>query len=321
MGSRLPHAILLKGAAGIGKLDFATNLAQSLLCEKPLPNGMPCESCPSCRWFEQGTHPDFRLLQPEALAEIEETEERDSSKKKPSRQISINQIRGLSDFSGLSAHRGGHRVVLIHPAEAMNPNAANALLKTLEEPSAGILIVLVSHKPQQLLPTILSRCLALGMPMPSPRESETWLRQRGIEKAGGLLAQASFAPLAAARLADESAEGDSEYVRLLQELRQPAKFDAFAVAEQLQKTEPAQVVHWLQQWCYDLACAKFSGKVRYHPELLESIKGLSAKINPFDLLQYQKDLVIARREASHPLNQKLQFEALLLGYRNMMVAS
>lgn len=318
--SRLPHAILLKGAQGIGKFDFAMNLAQSLLCEQPLADGLACQDCPSCHWFEQETHPDFRLLQPDALAEAEDGEEREAGKKKPSRQISVDQVRALADFANLSAHRGGHRVVLIHPAEAMNTNSANALLKTLEEPSARMLIILVSHKPQQLLPTILSRCLTLVMPMPTVEASSSWLKQQGIGNPAALLAQAGFAPLQAARLAEEAAGAD-EYNRFLQEIRQPAKFDVYALAEQLQKTEAAKVIHWLQQWCYDLGSAKLTGKVRYNSELAEAIKSLAEKIPVFELMRYQKELLLARREALHPLNPKLQFESMLLSYRQMMLAS
>lgn len=316
---RLPHAILLKGPQGIGKLDFAMNLAQSLLCEAPQADGMACQHCPSCHWFQQETHPDFRLVQPDALAEADEGEEREAGKKKPSRQISVDQIRALADFANLSAHQGGHRVVLIHPAETMNANAANALLKTLEEPSGKMLIILVSHKPQQLLPTILSRCLALSMPMPTPEASSAWLKQQGVSAPATLLAQAGFAPLAAARLAEAGA-GTEEYNRFMQEIRQPAKFDALALAEQMQKTEPAQIIHWLQQWCYDLSSAKFTGKVRYHPELIDNINSMAEKISALDLARYQKELLVARREASHPLNPKLLFESLLLSYRQMILA-
>jgi len=317
--ARLPHAILLKGAQGIGKFDFAMNLAQSLLCEAPLADGLACGACPSCHWFEQETHPDFRLLQPDALSETEDGEESAAAKKKPSKQISVDQIRALADFANLSAHRGGHRVVLIHPAEAMNTNAANALLKTLEEPSARMLIVLVTHKPQQLLPTILSRCLTLTMPMPSIEASSAWLKGQGALNPAAMLAQAGFAPLQAAKLAEEAAGAD-EYKRFLQEIRQPAKFDPLALAEQLQKAEPAKVIHWLQQWCYDLSSAKLAGKVRYNSELTDSIKSMAEKISAFELARYQKELLVARREANHPLNPKLQFESILLSYRQMMLS-
>lgn len=318
--TRLPHAILLKGAQGIGKFDFAMNLAQSLLCQQPLPDGAACEACPSCHWFSQEAHPDFRLLQPDAQSEAEEDDEREGGrKKKPSRQISVDQVRALSDFANQSAHQGGYRVVLIHPAEAMNTNAANALLKTLEEPSGRMLIILVSHKPQQLLPTILSRCLVLSAPMPSPAASAAWLKQQGIANPAALLARAGFAPLQAARLAEESS-GSDECSHFLQEIRQPGKLDVYALAEQLQRTEPAQVIHWLQQWCYDLGSARFTGKVRYHPELSDSINRLSAKVAVLELMHFQKELLIARREAFHPLNPRLLFESILLSYRQMMLA-
>lgn len=314
---RLPHAILLKGAQGIGKFDFAMNLAQSLLCEAPRADGMACQDCPSCHWFNQETHPDFRLIQSDALSTQDEEKE---DGKKPGRQISVDQIRALSGFANLSAHQGGYRVVLIHPAESMNANAANALLKTLEEPSGRMLIILVTHKPQQLLPTILSRCLVLAAPMPSPEASAAWLQQQDIANPIAMLAQAGFAPLQALRLAEE-ASGAEEYTRFLQEIGQPAKFDAYALAEQLQRTEPVRVIHWLQQWCYDLNSAKLTGSVRYHIELSDSINKLSSKIAVLELLRFQKELLVAKREAHHPLNPKLLFESLLLSYRQMMLAS
>ncbi len=311
--ARLPHALLLKGPQGIGKFDFALNIARSLLCQKPLANGWACQDCPSCHWFEQETHPDFRLLQPEALAAPDEEKE---SSKKPSKKIYVDQVRALSGFTNLSTHQGGYRVVIIHPAETMNANAANALLKTLEEPPERMLIILVSHKPQQLLPTILSRCLSLAVAMPTPEASIAWLQQQGISNPAAALALAGFAPLLAARQTEEATEA-GEYSRFLQEIKQPAKFDVYALAEQLQRTEPAQVIHWLQQWCYDLASAKLTGKVRYNTELYDSIKIISDKIALDKLLHYQKELIIARREAAHPLNPKLLFESVLLSYRHL----
>ncbi|MBI5658188.1 MAG: DNA polymerase III subunit delta' [Nitrosomonadales bacterium] len=314
--ARLPHAVLLKGAQGIGKFDFAMNIARSLLCEQPPAGGLACDGCSSCHWFQQQTHPDFRLIQPDALSAQEEESE---GGKKPARQISVDQIRALADFSSLSAHQGGYRVVLIHPAETMNANAANALLKTLEEPSGRMLFILVTHKPQQLPPTILSRCLALAAPLPPPETSAAWLKQQGVDDQAALLAQAGFAPLRAARLAEEAEEDAAAYRHFLQEIGRPAQFDVFALAEQLQRTEPARVIHWLQQWCCDLGSAKLAGKVLYHIELADTIRNLAGKVMVFDLLRYQKELLVARREAAHPLNPRLLFESLLLSYRNMML--
>lgn len=315
--SRLPNALLLKGAEGIGKLDLALNFAQSILCDAPQPSGLACQSCPSCHWFAQESNPDFRLIQPDALAASDETPEKESGKK-ASREISVEQIRALSSFVNLSAHSGGYRVVLIHPAEAMNSNSANALLKTLEEPTANLLFILVTNKPQQLLPTILSRSLSFAVPMPTPEESAAWLKQQGVVDPEVVLARAGFSPLSALINAGEGA-GTEEHKLMLAAVKQSAKFDALALAEQLQKAAPVQVIQFLQQWCYDLASCKMAGTIRYNHEQTDLIGNLSKNISQQSLLRYIKELQIAKREAFHPLNPKLLFESTLLAYQQMLL--
>jgi DNA polymerase-3 subunit delta' len=316
---RPAQGLLFKGTKGIGKLDLAINFAQSLLCQHPDASGIACGKCPSCHWFEQGSHPDFRLLQPEILSlEGEESEDfKPVSGKKPSRQISVEQIRSLADFIGLSAHQGGRRVVVIHPAEAMNVNAANALLKGLEEPPPGLLFILVSHKPQQLLPTIRSRCLSLALTVPDVASAARWLTEQGIKNPADALAASGFSPLQAAQL--EARVGNEERDKLLRGARQPATLDVFALAEILQKTEQVLVVQWLQQWCYDLSAMKLTGRLRYHPGEEATIKKLVETIAPLNLARLQKHLQTAKREAQHTLNPKLFFESLLLVYRQLMV--
>ncbi len=157
---------LLQGRAGIGKLVFAEALAASLLCESPQTDGLACGQCLSCGWLEQGNHPDFRLITPEDKIE---TDESGAEKSKKRNHILVDQIRGIADMVGLSSHRQGMRVVLLHPAEALNLESANALLKMLEEPPAGMVFVLVSHQPQRLLPTIRSRCHKVTMPYTIPQ--------------------------------------------------------------------------------------------------------------------------------------------------------
>ncbi|MGC2037078.1 MAG: DNA polymerase III subunit delta', partial [Paraburkholderia caledonica] len=153
-----PHALLLHGQAGIGKLRFAQHLAQGLLCEDQRDNGKPCGACVACNWFTQGNHPDYRIVVPEALAaeagigngaeEKAEKADGDEGKKTraPSKEIKIEQIRGLLGFVGVGSHRGGARVVVLAPGEALNIAAANALLKTLEEPPAGVVFLMVSAR-------------------------------------------------------------------------------------------------------------------------------------------------------------------------------
>jgi len=311
---RPPHGVLFKGTKGIGKFDLAMNFAQSLLCQHPTEAELACGNCPSCHWFEQQSHPDFRLLQPEALSlNGEETE----SGKKPSKQISVDQVRGLADFVGMSAHQGGRRVVVIHPAEAMNTNAANALLKNLEEPPQGMLFILVSHKPQQLLPTILSRCLSFAVSAPDAASAIYWLKEQGVKNPADALAASGFAPLQA--IQQDQQLGSEERGKLLRAVRQPVDLDVFTLAESLQKTEQVLVVQWLQQWSYDLNAMKLAGSLRYHPGEEAVIRKLIESVEPLNLARLQKLLQTAKREAQHTLNPKLFFESLLLAYRQLML--
>lgn len=316
---RPPHGLLLKGPQGTGKFELAMQFAQSLLCERPDASGFACGSCPSCHWFSQGSHPDFRLLQPDALSqEGDEGEEaKSASGKKPSKQISVDQVRSLADFFGMSAHQGGRRAVVIHPAEAMNTNAANALLKNLEEPPPGLLFILVSHKPQQLLPTILSRSLSFALSPPDTESAVRWLAEQGVKNPAEAFAASGFSPLQAVKFDEQI--GSEERAKLLRAVRQPESLDVFALAEMLQKTEQALVVQWLQQWSYDLSSMKLAGRLRYHLGEEAAIRKLVASVEPLNLARLQKYLQGAKREAQHTLNPKLFFESLLFSYRQLML--
>lgn len=311
---RPPHAVLFKGAKGIGKFDLAMNFAQSLLCQQPGESELACGKCRSCHWFEQETHPDFRLLQPEASSLNGGESE---SGKKPGKHITVDQVRALADFVGMSAHQGGSRVVVIHPAEAMNANAANALLKNLEEPPQGMLYILVSHKPQQLLPTILSRCFSFALPAPDTTSATRWLIEQGVADPANALAASGFAPLQAVH--QDLLLGNEDRSRMLRAVSQPDGLDVFALAETLQKTEQVLVVQWLQQWSYDLNSMKLAGRLRYHPGEEAAIKKLVERVAPLNLARLQKYLLTAKREAQHTLNSRLFFESLLLVYRQLIL--
>ena len=178
----LPHALLIHGPQGVGKLALAEHLAQSLLCESEDRRKAPCGACDGCRWFLAGSHPDFRRVEPEALARrpaAGEDEEAPAggpaSTRKPSNEIRIEQIRGLDGFLNHQSHRGGRRIALVHPAEAMNVNAANALLKSLEEPPGSAAFILVSHRAARLPATIRSRCVTASVGIPPLDSARAWL--------------------------------------------------------------------------------------------------------------------------------------------------
>lgn len=178
------HAVLLSGPAGLGQLELAQALARAWLCENT-PAGAPaCGSCPSCHLVAQGSHPDLRWLMPAALrVELGLEEAAGEGKAKPSKEIRIDEVRALLTFTQSTSGRGRAKVLAIHPAEAMNTVAANALLKTLEEPGSALRFVLSCGAPEELLPTIRSRCQALNLSPPEPARALAWLLQQGLGEA------------------------------------------------------------------------------------------------------------------------------------------
>jgi DNA polymerase-3 subunit delta' len=274
---RLPHALLLRGREGLGAEALAQTFAQALLCEAPAERGFPCGRCPACRWFALGNHPDFRLLQPDSFAaEPAEGEEAPAKKEKKSEQIRIDQVRALQDFLGIGTHRAGLRVIVVHPAEAMNENTQNALLKSLEEPPPATVFLLVTANAERLLPTVRSRCLALDLPVADPGVALAWLKEQGVADPAGLLAAAGGAPLAALDLA-ACAEAREAFLAGLRDA------GPLALAEQSQRTTPVQLVAWLQRWCYDLLAARLGLPVRYHPKYERFIAEISSRCRAADL--------------------------------------
>lgn len=184
---RHAHAYLLHGPAGIGKRALAERLMARLLCQQPAGNDA-CGQCKSCFLLAAGTHPDNYVLEPEEV----------------DKAIRVDQVRDLVDFVVQTAQLGGRKVVLLEPAESMNLNAANALLKSLEEPSGDTVLLLISHQPSRLLPTIKSRCVQQACPLPGEAESLAWLARAlpdsDASTRSDLLALAGGSPLTALRL-------------------------------------------------------------------------------------------------------------------------
>lgn len=315
---RLPHSLLLVGQKGLGKFELAHRFAASLLCESPLESGLACGKCLACNWFEQGNHPDFRLLQPEALAAETEAEE---GKKKPSQQITIDQVRALDEFFNIGTHRGGLRIVLVNPTEAMNRSTANSLLKTLEEPSTGTLFLMVSSEPMRLLPTIRSRCQVVPVPVPSVNAATKILADAGLGQPERWLALAGGSPGLALEMA---ASGQSAWLELLaSRLGAGRNGDPLAIAGELDKAlkdgkgklQLKHVVEALQKWLVDLTLAKSAMPVRYFLPQEATISGLADMIPAARLIQSYRALISRRQEAEQPLNARLFLEGLFLDYR------
>lgn len=303
---RLHHALLLHGPAGIGKLAMAERLAQALLCEAGDGAARPCGACEGCRWFQAESHPDFRRLEPEALArriagdEGEEPAAASASRAaKPSQEIKVDQVRGLDSFLSLRSHRGRRRIVLVHPAEAMNANAANALLKALEEPQPGAHFILVSHRPARLLATIRSRCAAVPMPVPDLQLARAWLKDQGVAEAEAWLAFAGGSPLQALTYASEP----SGPVAVMREALRARDLDALQAATGREELEALAEV--LQRRAIDVAMRSLAGKDRY---------GMGATSgNTAAWVSYAREMGRYRALARHPLNPRLLASEMLCG--------
>jgi len=164
---RLPHALLFTGPAGTGKQRLARALARSLLCSHVHDDGQACGECEACRLFDAGTHPDMRWLKP--------LPPETSTSKNPVMAIRTDMIEALVNTLAATSQFGGYRCAVIANAEKMNREAANRLLKTLEEPGADTLITLVSSHPVRLPVTIRSRCQVIRFALPVESQALQWL--------------------------------------------------------------------------------------------------------------------------------------------------
>lgn len=315
---RLPHASLLVGPAGVGKAAFSEHLAALLLCESKTAAVDACGKCQACRWFDSGSHPDFRRVAPSGDDEDGATEKAgDKAKKRDSRIIRIDQIRELESFVFVGSHRDGNRVVLITEADAMNAAAANALLKILEEPPTSVYFILVCSKNKSLLPTIRSRCRVLTFGPPEAAVAAAWLSAAGLEKhAGRYLDLAGGAPMRVAQWQEQGQLPSLE--ALVDSLVSPpadptvlaARWDALLKGDGYFRME--NLVEGVQRWLFDLAQERMAGSVRYHAGWPRP-KGVH-HLSPGALLTAWRDIGQFRRSARHPLNQLLFLEDLAAHY-------
>jgi len=303
---RLPHALLFEGPDGMGKRWLGRQLARALLCRRPEPSGEGCGSCPACWQFDAGSHPDFLELCPE--------EDKAS--------IRVDQVRGFCANLALSAEQaGGRRVALLHPADAMNLSAANSLLKTLEEPAPGRVILLVTERPGGLLPTIRSRCQRIRFTPPVAEAVLDWLMaQTGQprEDARHLLALVDGAPLAALALADADAlaRREAAFSQWLELAR--GRGDPFAVAADWSGVPEAQALHWMAGWLEDLVRLALAPGARVKNAAQRTIlEKMAQHFAPDALLELRGRVVEAIRLWPSGVNVQLLLEDLLMDWSRL----
>jgi DNA polymerase-3 subunit delta' len=352
-----PNALLLHGQAGIGKADFALTLAKALLCEvSQNGNKKPCNCCEACRWFDTGNHPDFVALVPEThrrfmpnealegadgeptpskKAKAPRDDEGDSSEKKEKKNIAIEEARSAIDGLGIGTHRGGNRVVLVYPLEALRPDAANTLLKSLEEPPASTIFILVTNRLDRVLPTIRSRCRLIALPPPDRATGLTWLQQEiasrpdlnvSSDELETIFYEQGGAPHATLDfLSAKQGQNDKDELfisiqasrYLLKGLSQGVRIDWLDVAEKTHKASFAVLLASMQRWLADLQGSAQANAVRFYPKHTESIEMLAKQVRIDKLLRLWKAVTQARRHENHPLATRIQLESMLMQYQQI----
>ncbi|MEO8937046.1 MAG: DNA polymerase III subunit delta' [Burkholderiaceae bacterium] len=334
MGDKTSHALLLYGQSGIGKRRLGRALARALLCESidiARREFGGCGECPGCLWFDQGSHPDFRRLVPEAVAVAEGFDNADDavddgsdeaadaepaaprSKKKASKEIKVDQVRALQAFLSIATHRSRYRVVLMYPPETLNDVAANALLKMLEEPPSRTVFILVSDHLGRLPATIVSRCHKVFVATPETSVAAAWLATREVVDPAALLALSGGAPYTALAFGEDEAEL-AAHAELVAFLQHPAIDTAMATAESFGKSAAAPLIRWIQQWVADCIGMRLAGRIRYHPTQSKRIAGLAGAARIDALMALMQRLDAMRRTMDHPLNTRLLLEGLLIAY-------
>jgi DNA polymerase-3 subunit delta' len=299
---RLPHSSLFLSTPGLGAEHLANWVAALALCESRTER--PCGVCPSCSLLRSDSHPDYYLVRLEEDA----------------KQIKVDQIRELIGSLALKSYRGGYKVGIIEGAETLNANGANAFLKTLEEPTADTILIIIARPTHRLPATIASRCLRLALRPPPTDTAIAWLKAHGSpdQNWDAALALAGGAPLLAMEFNDV---GIAALEREMQEGMQAVAagaVDVTLVADQWARSNLGLRLTWLENWITRRVHASLGSAPSN--QSAERVRLPAALLKPkiralFELLDAARDL---RRLASTGINQQLALEALLLGGRSAL---
>lgn len=299
--NRLPHALLLSGMSGTGKASFADHLSRLLLCQQNKADEACL--CHPCRLIAGRAHPNVLWIEPE----------------KTGQAIKVDQVRYVSEFVNQSSFQDGYRIVLIHPADAMNVNAANALLKTLEEPAPNAILVLVADQHARLPATVLSRCQRITFPQPKKAEALGWLMQELKDKTIEpelLLNLANGAPFAALKLVEEEALTCRQTLfQTLYALSQK-QGDPIVCAAQGKDSELIPWLNFFLSWLKDLSWLQLTEDetVLTNQDYLKELTELKQKTqltNNIKLMEYAQKLR-GQISVGINLNKQLVMESLFI---------
>lgn len=297
--NRLAHAYLITGLKGSGRYQFVTALCAYMLCEQTVSTrDTACGSCRQCLLNASDQHPDILWVSPE----------------EGSQAIKIDQIRQLSSHvQQTSSQTGAYKIVVINPVAALAPAAANALLKSLEEPPGKALFLLISESGDHVLPTVRSRCQPLPLPPPDLQQSMNWLSQQSAADSQLLHSAAQLAPQQPFYALDLLEQGIPQWRTLLKEQLSALHRGDISVSEVArfcEKQDFRHAIHTLEDLCMQ--------RLR---ELSRQHQNPAAKTNMQQLLTLHREITSVYQQFSSTanVNQLLGFEYLLgrwLGFRS-----
>ena len=305
------HAYLFCGPPGLGRRTLALRLAQALNCTKTIAPGIPCGVCRDCKQIEEMRHPDMNVIQ--AVDEDGVSKENGTLK--------VDQVRAVQHSLSLRPYQAKYRVALFLRFQEANDNAANALLKTLEEAPAHAILLLTADTPEQLLPTIISRCEVLRLRALPISAIESDLLERGVdEERARLLAHISGGrPGYARRLVDDMTllEKREERLNDLQTLLPAPRVEKFSYAEKLAKDKEIMrqtIVIWLSYWRDVMLRVAGAESPLINVDRNMEIEFLAGRLNLSTARRVVSDLESALEKMDKNVNSRLLAEVLLLDW-------
>ena len=306
---RIPQALLITGAKGVGKRYLAEAFSQALLCQKPLIDHLACSECQGCKLWSAQTHPDYFLIEPDELGKV----------------IGIDKIRQLIVKLALKPQFDTQRLVIIEPADQLNNASANAFLKCLEEPTERTCLILLTDNPARLPATIRSRCQTVHCQQPDRQIARQWLQRQGVHEHYDLLLKFSQgAPLLAKQYAD------LQFIDIRQDCFNgwlqvlEGKQNLAILAEQWQKQDNLDLgvlLNWMISWVMDIikSAHQADEDQLQNPDMKKSLQALAERLELKRVYKFYDNLLHAQSQVSKQINKQLLLEQLLINWAQLNI--